>query len=164
MNTAQAHLPSCSSYIATVFVADKALRAALLSMGDFVSCTLQHSFDMDAHAPFDATGTHEDLRTIDKPISEDKIISRKAMSDYTLAETRFLDFLAKADVWSQDEVRSAPRRYLTRSYAHVVPQACMCLFGCSWSAQRGLHDQACMLVMIQVHRNSCTQPACAQPP
>lgn len=34
-----------------------------------------------------------------------KIISKKALADYRRAERRFLDFLASADVWSQDEVR-----------------------------------------------------------
>lgn len=34
-----------------------------------------------------------------------KIISKKALADYRRAEKLFLDFLASADVWSQDEVR-----------------------------------------------------------
>eukprot|EP00892_Ulva_mutabilis_P002245 jgi/Ulvmu1/12020/UM083_0033.1 len=56
-----------------------------------------------AHAPallLDGDDADRD----DQPYDSFKIISRKALSDYKKAERIFLDFLAAADVWSQDEV------------------------------------------------------------
>lgn len=57
-----------------------------------------------AHAPSLLLDGDEDNRD-DQPYDSFKIISRKALSDYKKAERIFLDFLAAADVWSQDEVR-----------------------------------------------------------
>jgi hypothetical protein len=42
----------------------------------------------------------------EEPYESFKIISKKALADYKRAEKIFLDFLASADVWSQEEVGS----------------------------------------------------------
>jgi len=56
------------------------------------------------HAPSLLLDGDDDNRD-DQPYDSFKIISRKALTDYKKAERIFLDFLASADVWSQDEVR-----------------------------------------------------------
>lgn len=86
------------------------------------------SFDLDSEAKFDSSWPNDDPQVDDKLCSAQRVISKRAMAAYTKAETRFLDFLASADVWSQDEVRESPADLVAQCCRTLVLQACMCRF------------------------------------
>lgn len=75
------------------------------------------------------TASNEEIPSTPAAYDSFRIISKKALADYKRAERLFLDFLANANVWSQDEVRAwcppdatascAPETFNTMIYIYI---------------------------------------------